>query len=253
MNDLLQVLLANIVLTSLVWLLATWRRDVSLIDLVWPLLFVLAAWIWFDPATTNLSHWLVLLLVMAWGARLHIHLARRNLGHGEDRRYQEIRANHSPGFWWKSYFIVFLLQGVLAWIASLAIYGALTSAQSNPWFAFPGLLLALGGLVYEAVADRQLERFKAAPESAGQVMDTGLWRLSRHPNYFGECCFWWGIYIAALPTGWWTLVAPLLVTLLLLRVSGVSLLEKDIGERRPAYRRYIQDTPAFVPDFSRLL
>lgn len=245
-------LLANLVMVSLLWLLSVLRRNASIIDLLWPLMFVVAAWIWFQPSTAQVHHWLVLALVMAWGARLHIYLARRNLGHGEDRRYQAIRRNNFPGFWWKSYFIVFLLQAVLAWIASFAIYGALQAEASLPWL-LPGLALAAFGLVFEAAADWQLAAFNKLPANKKRVLDTGLWKLTRHPNYFGECCFWWGVFLCAMPAYWWAVVSPLLMTLLLLRVSGVSLLEKDIGERRPGYRDYVHSTPAFFPAFGKLL
>ena len=248
--ELLTPLLVNLVMASLLWAVATWRRDVSLVDLLWPLFFIAAAWVWFESAAAGAVSWAVLLLVVLWGARLHIHLAVRNLGHGEDRRYREIRRNNDPGFWWKSFFIVFVLQATLAWVASLAIFGALQNPALTP-LSGAGLALALAGFLFESVADRQLSRFKSRQDSDGKVMDRGLWRLSRHPNYFGECCFWWGIYLVALPHGWWTVVSPLLLTLLLLRVSGVTLLEKDIGDRRPGYLAYMEQTPAFFPDFSK--
>jgi steroid 5-alpha reductase family enzyme len=179
---------------------------------------------------------------------LHVYLVIRNSGEPEDRRYQAIRKNNSPGFWWKSYFIVFLLQAVLAWIASLVIAGAMAKSQAPGWLVMVGLVIATAGFFVEAVADWQLARFKANLANAGKVMDLGLWRYSRHPNYFGECCFWWGIALVALVAGyWWTLISPLLMTVLLLRVSGVTLLEKDISERRPAYRDYIRRTSAFIP------
>ena len=251
--NLVSPLLANVALVSALWLYCLWRRDVSLIDLVWPLLFVLAAWLWFEPVAATWVQWAVLLIVMAWGARLHIHLARRNLGHGEDRRYAQLRKSWAPGFWWKSYFIVFLLQAFLGWLAALAIFGALKTMPGAWWQPLPGLALMLFGLVFEAVADWQLDAFRRQSDSAGKVLDRGLWRLSRHPNYFGDCCFWWGVFVLAAPAYGWTLISPLLMTFLLLRVSGVAMLERDIGERRPAYRTYIRTTPAFFPDVGKLL
>ncbi|MFA5548444.1 MAG: DUF1295 domain-containing protein [Porticoccaceae bacterium] len=245
-------LAANLCLLAALWLLSLVRRDASLVDLVWPLMFVLAAWIWFDPRHAGALQWLVLGLVMAWGLRLHIHLARRNLGHGEDRRYQAMRRRHSPGFWWKSLFMVFALQGVLAWLASLVILGALASPRGLGAVELAGLAVALAGFLWEAVADWQLSRFRADPAKTGRVMDRGLWRYSRHPNYFGDCLFWWGLAVVALAAGqWWALVSPLLMTVLLVKVSGVSLLESDIAERRPAYRDYIRRTPAFIPGLPR--
>ena len=111
-----------------------------------------------------------------------------------------------------------------------------------------GAVLAIFGIGFESLADAQLARFRATLGNAGTVLDRGLWRYSRHPNYFGECCVWWGFYLLAADAGaWWTIFSPLLMSLLLLRVSGVTLLEKDIGERRPAYHDYIARTNAFFP------
>jgi steroid 5-alpha reductase family enzyme len=190
-------------------------------------------------------------LLLCWAVRLAAHIVVRNHGQPEDRRYQKIRANNPP-FWIRSLYIVFGFQAALAWIVALP-FMALTrgAAASDPWI-IAGLLLAAGGAVFEAVADRQLERFRGDARNRGRVLDTGLWRHSRHPNYFGECCVWWGFGLAALGTGaWWALASPLLMTLLLLKVSGVTLLEQDIGERRPEYARYVRETNAFVPGRSR--
>lgn len=249
MTDLFSPLGANLIFASGVWLLSLRRRNASLVDLIWPLMFVLAAWIWLDSATAGLWQWLTLGLVMAWGLRLHVHLAVRNLGEPEDRRYADMRRRHSPGFWWKSFFIVFVLQAVLAWIASFAILGAMGDGHLAP-VAATGVLLAVFGFGFEALGDWQLARFMADPGNRGQVMDRGLWRYTRHPNYFGECCFWWGIGVVAISAGaWWALVSPILLTALLLKVSGVSLLERDISERRPGYGEYVKNTPAFFPAF----
>lgn len=247
MIDFLAPLVANLGLVTAIWLLSLYRHNASLIDLGWSLMFVAAAWIWFQPATASNSQWLVLALVVVWGVRLHLYLAWRNWGEQEDRRYQAIRERNSPGFWWKSYFIVFLLQAGLAWIASWSIYGAV-QISSMTLLALAGMVVALTGLCFEAIGDWQLAVFRMKPENRDAVMNRGLWRYSRHPNYFGECCFWWGIYLIALAAGyWWTLLAPLLITFLLLRVSGVTLLESDINERRPQYADYVRCTNAFFP------
>jgi steroid 5-alpha reductase family enzyme len=251
MPTLIEPLVANICLMSALWLYCCWRRDVSLVDMVWSLMFVLAAWIWFEPSKAGVAQWGLMLLIMAWGLRLHIYLARRNLGEAEDRRYAELRRKYAPGFWWKSGVLVFLLQALLAWVASLAIFGALqSSATGTLWWL--GVGLALFGLGFEVAADSQLARFKAESANNGKVLDTGLWRLTRHPNYFGEACFWWGIGLVALPQFSWGLISPVLMSFLLLRVSGVSLLEYDIADRRPEYRVYVRSTPAFFPDFSKV-
>lgn len=252
MTELLMPLFANLCLLTVLWVFSVVRRDASLVDLVWPLMFVLAAWIWFSPASAGALQWLVLALVMAWGLRLHVHLAWRNIGHGEDRRYQAMRQRNSPGFWWKSFFLVFLLQGVLAWLASLVILGAIQPGGRLGVIEVAGLLAALAGLLFEAVGDWQLAVFKGDPANRGKVMDKGLWRYSRHPNYFGDCLFWWGMAVVAVAAGhWWALISPVLMTVLLLKVSGVSLLESDIAERRPEYVDYIRRTPAFVPGWPR--
>jgi steroid 5-alpha reductase family enzyme len=180
----------------------------------------------------------------------------RNHGEPEDRRYQAIRRNNEPHFWLKSLYIVFLLQGLLAWVVCLpavAAVGAQTPSGplGSPWGAVLtglGLALWLVGMFFEVVGDWQLARFRRNRTTAHAVLDSGLWRYTRHPNYFGEALLWWGIYLLALPQGaWWAAAGPLLLTFLLLRVSGVALLEKDIGERRPAYRDYVRRTNAFFP------
>ncbi len=249
MTSLLLPLGANLLLATLLWLVSVARRNASLVDLLWPVFFAVAAILWIgDPgAGVSTLAWLPAVIVVLWALRLHAHLLWRNLGEPEDRRYQAIRARH-PGFWWKSLFIVFWLQAIIAWVVSLVIRGAIQQAGDTltPWLA-AGAVLAVAGLLWESIADWQLARFKADPANRGRVLDHGLWRYSRHPNYFGESCVWWGLWLMALPGHGWTLFAPLLMTFLLLRVSGVSLLEQDIGDRRPEYARYRQRTSAFIP------
>lgn len=232
------------------WLLSLPLRNVSIVDSVWPMLLGAAAlcyaWPW--TAVEGPRQRFVLLLVLVWAVRLSWYITLRNAGHGEDRRYQDIRRRNQPGFEFKSLYLVFALQAVLAWVVSLPLLPSLRRAA--PWTDLDTLAAALAifGLLWESVGDAQLARFKSDRASAGRVMDRGLWRYSRHPNYFGECCVWWGVWLFALSTGgWWAIASPLLMTLLLLRVSGVSLLEKDIGERRPGYRDYVARTNAFFP------
>ena len=231
------------------WLVTLPRQNVNLVDSLWSLFFLAAAFSYAGvvgeagPRTA-----LILVLVTLWGVRLSVHLAWRNWGKPEDHRYQAIRAHHSPGFAWKSLLIVFGLQAVLAWVISLPLHAAIVSPAPLNVLDGTGLAVILSGLVLEAVADRQLARFKADPANRGRVTDRGLWRYSRHPNYFGEACVWWGFWLIALAGGaWWSVLAPLVMTFLLLRVSGVALLEKNIAERRPAYRDYVARTSAFIP------
>jgi steroid 5-alpha reductase family enzyme len=234
---------------SATWVVSLLRRDVSIVDSLWALMIALGGWAYAleaDPIGPREA--LVLGLTSLWALRLSGHITWRNWGHGEDRRYQAIRARNQPRFEWKSLYLVFGLQAVLAWIVSLPLMAALAGGTPLGWLDGLGFGLWLFGIAHEAVADWQLARFKADPANAGQVMDRGLWRYSRHPNYFGEFCVWWGAWLVALAGGGsWTVVSPLLMTLLLLKVSGVALLEQDIGEHRPAYQDYIARTSAFIP------
>jgi steroid 5-alpha reductase family enzyme len=192
--------------------------------------------------------WLVLALTAVWALRLSLHITIRNHGASEDRRYQAIRRNNQPGFAWKSLYIVFGLQALLAWIIAMPLAAAMSSPGPLGWLDAIAAAAWLVGMVFEVVGDAQLARFRADPGNRGEVLDRGLWRWTRHPNYFGECLLWWGFFGFALAAGaWWTVFSPILMTFLLLRVSGVTLLEQDIGERRPAYADYIRRTSAFVP------
>ena len=237
------------VLATTAWAVCTVRRNVGLVDIFWSLFFVLAALMYAAAATpAGPRTAIVLVLVAAWALRLAGYLTARNWNAPEDHRYQQIRARNQPNFEWKSLYLVFGLQGLLAWIISAPLAVAIASPRPMSVVDAAGFALATFGILFETIADRQLAEFRRDPASRGRVLDRGLWAWSRHPNYFGECCVWWGFYLVAVAAGGaWTLFAPLLMTLLLLRVSGVSLLEKDIGERRPAYRDYVARTSAFVP------
>jgi steroid 5-alpha reductase family enzyme len=231
------------------WMVSLRRDDVSIVDSLWSLMFLLVAGVYaalaqpVGPRST-----LVLVLVGAWALRLSAYITWRNHGQGEDYRYQEIRRNNQPGFRYKSLYIVFGLQAVLAWIISLPLVAAISGPADLGWLDLAGVLLWAVGMFFEAVGDYQLARFKADPNNRGQVLDSGLWRYTRHPNYFGNFTLWWGFFLLAVAAGApWTIVSPILMSLLLLKVSGVALLEKDIGERRPAYAAYIRRTNAFFP------
>lgn len=240
------------VLMVTTWLVSLLLRDASIVDIVWGLGFVVVA------ATSAAvgdgyadRRMLLLALVGVWGLRLSAYLAWRNLGHGEDKRYVAMRRHWGDRFWWVSFFQVFVLQGVLMWIVSLPVQLSATAAEParlGP-LAVVGVSLWTVGLLFEAVGDAQLARFKADPANEGQVMDQGLWRFTRHPNYFGDFCVWWGLYLVAAETvpGRWAIVGPIIMSVLLLRVSGVALLEKTIGTRRPGYADYVARTSAFFP------
>ena len=242
--------LAAIMLTAIaVWLISLVKRDVSIVDSLWSLVFLLAAVTYtLSLAETGPRTALVLILVGFWAIRLFAYITWRNWGEAEDRRYQAIRANNEPNFALKSIYIVFGLQGIIAWIVSLPLLAAIASPAPINNLDYIGIVLWTVGMIFEAGGDHQLARFKANPANKGQVLDSGLWRYSRHPNYFGNACIWWGLgLIAVAGGGWWSIVSPVVMTFLLLKVSGVSLLEKDIDERRPAYADYIARTSIFFP------
>jgi len=231
------------------WMISLLRKDVSIVDSMWSLMFLLATAVYVLMANPPGSRvLLVSVLVAIWAVRLAVHITWRNWGEEEDYRYQKIRENNSPKFEFKSLYIVFGLQAILAWVISIPLLVAADADAPVGYLDIAGTIFWLVGFIFEAVGDFQLAKFKADPASKGRVMQTGLWRYTRHPNYFGEFCIWWGFYLIALSAGgWWSIVSPLLMTVLLLRVSGVAMLEKDIGKRRPKYADYIKRTNAFFP------
>jgi steroid 5-alpha reductase family enzyme len=235
-----------------VWLVSLRIRDVSIVDPIWGPAFVLVAAAGL-PAGSGAAarRWLLLAMVAGWGVRLGVHLLRRKLQEpGEDKRYAAMRRRRgSEAFALYSLVGIFGLQGVLVLVVSLPLQvGAERPAGLSAWI-IPGLALYLLGLAFEAIGDEQLRRFKADPANQGKVMDRGLWRYTRHPNYFGDACVWWGLWLVVLPAGgtWWTFVGPVVMTVLLVRVSGAALLERDMAKRRPQYADYIRRTSGFIP------
>jgi steroid 5-alpha reductase family enzyme len=241
------VLLALMLAT---WALSLALRDVSIVDVAWGLGFVAVAWIAFATGDGDSGRRALMAgLTTVWGLRLAAHIGRRKLrDRREDPRYAAMRDRHGERFWLVSLVLVFLLQGALIWAVSLPLQAA--SAQPDPL----GVLDAVGvacwavGVFFESVGDAQLARYKADPANRGQVMDRGLWRYTRHPNYFGDFMVWWGLYLIALSTGavWWTVVSPLVMSVLLLRVSGKEHLERGMAQR-PGYADYMRRTSGFVP------
>lgn len=232
------------------WLLSLRLRDASIVDIFWGLGFVLIAWVTraSGPAPSPRGV-LTLALVTLWGLRLAGYLAWRNLGKGEDPRYAKMRAHHGEKWPIRSLFIVFALQGVLLWVISLPVQATLRVTLPIELGALDlvGAALALTGVAFEGLGDLQLALFKKRPENKGKVMDQGLWRYTRHPNYFGDFLVWWGLYVIAIASGnAWTALSPALMSFLLLRVSGVTLLESAM-RTRPGYDAYVQRTSAFFP------
>jgi steroid 5-alpha reductase family enzyme len=238
-------------LMLLAWAASVRLRDVSIVDPLWGPAFVLVALVVALTADGCVGRrWLLFAMTALWGLRLGAHLARRKRSdRGEDRRYAAMRARRGKSFVAWSLVGIFGVQGLLVLVVSLPVQVAAPLGGRLTVAVVPGVLVWMIGLFFETVGDEQLRRFKADPESRGKVMDRGLWRYTRHPNYFGDFCVWWGLWLTALPAGgtWWTFIGPVVMSALLLRVSGAALLEKDISERRPDYRDYIARTSAFVP------
>jgi len=252
---LLSTLAVVLAALAALWALSVRLRDASIVDPFWGTGFALVAGVALGlnqpPSDRGL---LIGLLTVVWGVRLSAYLLWRNWGHGEDRRYQAMRAYQGSRFWWLSLFTVFWLQAAILWFVSLPVQVATVARDAPPlgWLDAVGGCLFLLGLGFESVGDWQLARFKRNPANQGRVMDRGLWRYTRHPNYFGDACVWWGLYLIAAAGGaWWTILSPLAMTVLLLKVSGVTLLEKTITERRPEYAAYQARTNAFFPGLPR--
>jgi steroid 5-alpha reductase family enzyme len=250
--ELLTVAAAAVVAGALaLWVVSLRRRDASLVDRFWGPGFVLVAALGAVAGAGPLARKvLVFVLVAIWGLRLGWHIHRRNRGQGEDPRYVAMRAHHGEAFGRVSLFTVFLLQAAILLVVALPLVAAASATEPATLGALDLLatLVWLGGFLFEAVGDTQLARFKADPANRGRVMDRGLWRYTRHPNYFGDATLWWGLFLFAAATGaWWTAVGPALMTLLLVRVSGVVLLEKGLAASKPGYAAYVARTSAFLP------
>ncbi len=238
------------------WIVSLFLRNASIADTCWGLGFVVLAWLY--PALigeTGGRSLLIACLVTVWGLRLTAHIYWRGRGQGEDRRYAAMRARHGHAFWWRSLLLVFWLQGALLWFIALPILVAARDDGATLFTATDaaGLLLFCAGLAFEAIGDWQLQAFRADSANRGRVLDRGLWRFTRHPNYFGDALLWWGLYLLAVaaPGGWLTVLSPALMTVLLIRVSGVTLLEEGLRASKPGYTEYVANTSAFVPWFPR--
>jgi steroid 5-alpha reductase family enzyme len=242
-------------LMIVLWLVSLALKNSSIVDIFWGTGFVIVTWLIFflTPDGFLPRKILTILLVTIWGLRLSIHILLRNWGKPEDFRYQKWRQESGSIWWLKSFFQVFLLQGFLMWIISTPIIAAEISSVSPLGFLDYLAVIVWGvGFFFETTGDYQLKKFKSDPANKGKVLDIGVWRYSRHPNYFGDAFQWWGFYLLALSTGaWWTIFSPVIMTLLLLKVSGVALLEKSLKETKPQYREYMEATSAFVPWFPR--
>jgi len=243
--------------TIAVIFLVAWRVSVavhnaSVADVAWPVAITAVAWVVYGLADGNRSRRLVLVtMATVWGVRLAAHLAWRVWRHPEDHRYAMVRRRHASDFARWSLWAIFGAQAVAAWVVALPLQAGQVGDRPRALTlaAVFGLALFAVGFVFETVADWQLARFRSRPGTEGRVLDQGLWAFSRHPNYFGEFCVWWGIFfvMAPVPGGFASVVSPMLMTLLLLRVTGVARTERTIRHRRPGYVAYSRVTNAFFP------
>jgi steroid 5-alpha reductase family enzyme len=238
------------------WIASLAMRNSSIVDIFWGPGFVIANWVYFALSPDGLPsrRWLIGILVTIWGLRLGFYILYRNWGKPEDFRYRKWREEAGAGWWWRSLFKVFFLQGFLMWVISAPLLAAQVGATSSTLTVldYGAILLWAVGFSFEAVGDWQMARFKANPTNEGQVLSSGVWRYTRHPNYFGDAVQWWAYYLIALAGGgFWTIFSPVIMTILLLRVSGVALLEKTLKETKPQYKAYAETTSAFIPWFPR--
>lgn len=252
----LQALLIIFILVTLLWGLSVLIKNVSIVDLFWGMGFVIVnAFYVYNSGELLTRKILLLFLVSLWGLRLSIYLSFRNIGKGEDFRYQEFRKNYGPErYWWFSYFQVFLLQGALIMFVSLPLLGANSQSLSDGlnWVDYLGIVVFIFGFIFEAGGDFQLAKFKKNPNNKGKVLNTGFWKYTRHPNYFGDSAVWWSFGLFSIAAGsYWPIIGSIAMTLIIIKVSGVSLLEKSLNDTKPQYREYIRKTSSFLPWFPK--
>lgn len=244
------------ILMTLLWLYSLKIKNASIVDIFWGTGFVITYWAALLIGSIEITSRILLLgaIVTLWGLRLSIYIFSRNHNQPEDFRYAAWRAENGSAWWWRSFFKVFLLQGIIMLIVAAPLVAVLSanSANTNCSCEYAGLGLWLVGFMFEAGGDAQLSRFKKDPANKGKLLTTGYWSVTRHPNYFGDAAQWWGFWLFAFSAGaWWTVFSPLLMTFLLMKVSGVAMLERTLTKSKPGYEEYIARTGAFFPWFPR--
>lgn len=259
-------LLATLVLqvwVHLAFILASLKRNNTIADVFWGLGFIIFTstalalqLLNYGLASISAAGWVTWILVLVWGLRLTGHITNRGATKKEDWRYKKWRQEWGSNWWWRSYLQVFLLQSVFLLLIAFAPWWAIVNPgfDSNLGLLWLGIAVWLFGFEWEAIADAQLQMFKNNPQNKGQILQSGLWRYSRHPNYFGEATLWWGVWLVVLSSnwpltswlGWLSVVSPLTITILVRFVSGVPLLEKKYAGR-PEFEKYKEKTPIFIP------
>lgn len=258
LSDIAWLLAGNLLMVvaamTLLWGVAVRIRDVSFIDAVWPMAMLFLALVtWPRTDGDALRSALLVALCAAWALRLGVHLFLRWRAHGEDRRYTDLIGRQmKTGKSWPlvALLFVFLPQAVLAWLTSLPVQlGQVADTPAVGWLGWAGVALFVVGLAFETIGDAQLAAFRRDPSTKGQVLDTGLWRYTRHPNYFGDACVWWGLYLIAAETGpgLAAILGPIFLTFTLTKWSGIGITEKSIHSSRPGYADYVRRTSAFIP------
>jgi steroid 5-alpha reductase family enzyme len=255
-NIYIEALLVIMIMMSVLWIFSVIFKNVSIVDLFWGAGFVLTAGFYFlNTEGFELRKIILMILVTIWGLRLSGYLTWRNRGKGEDFRYREFRKKYGEKrYWWISFFQTFMLQGILMWLISAPLLGAQYCGHEKNLGVLDiiGMFFWITGILFESGGDYQLARFKATPSNKGKVLDTGFWHYTRHPNYFGDSSVWWGYGLICLAAGSnIPVLGSLLMTLLIIKVSGVALLEKSLTEQKPQYRDYIDKTSAFLPWFPK--
>jgi steroid 5-alpha reductase family enzyme len=251
-----QTLFLILTIMTILWIASIFLKNVSIVDLFWGTGFVIVNIFYFIKTEAFTARPIILLVLVAiWGLRLSFYLAWRNIGKGEDFRYGEFRKKYGEKhYWWISFFQTFLLQGVLIWIISLPLLGVnlLSRTESLNFIDYIGILVWAVGFIFEAGGDYQMVKFRMNKANRGRVLNTGLWRYTRHPNYFGDAAVWWGYGLLCLAaSGYVYVLGSLVMTLLLIKVSGVALLEKTLKDQKPGYLDYIQNTNSFFPWFPK--
>lgn len=244
------------VLMTLIWILSVRMKNASIVDPFWSVGFIVAgATYFFYTQGFQMRQIIVLSLLLIWGLRLAVYLGWRNIGKPEDYRYQQFRKDYGPErYWWFSFFQVFLLQGFLLWLVSAPLISAMYYGADIPLgpFDYVGIALWLIGFIFEAGGDYQLTRFKKNPNNKGKLLTSGLWKYTRHPNYFGDACLWWGFGCFSISVGSYIpLLGPLLMSLLIIKVSGVAMLERTLNHTKPGYKDYVRRTSSFIPWFPK--
>ena len=250
-----QALIVIIILMTILWIVSVIVKNVSIGDLFWGPGFAITAGYYFMVSGGNLQRKIIVLVLVAlWAARLAIHLSIRNIGKGEDFRYKEFRKKYGESrYWWISFFQTFLLQGILMWLISLPLLGAMYYPEKQPGILdLLAIIIWITGFIFETGGDLQLTSFRSDPSNKGKVLNTGLWKYTRHPNYFGDSAVWWGYGLFSVAAGgYFPVIGSLMMTALIIKVSGVALLEKSLATTKPQYKEYIEKTSAFIPWFPK--